>query len=116
MSDPHSDDTDRAARLQDLQTRFNTTLGARVTSIAALAAALRVGPWPLEKGENLITEVHALSGSAGLFGRARIGDAAAMLEKTLTRLKRRQTVTAVDLADVRDAAARLCTAHADGGA
>jgi HPt (histidine-containing phosphotransfer) domain-containing protein len=114
MSDPQSDDPDRAARLRDLQTRFNATLPERVTSIAALTTALRVGPWPEDTGEDLLTEVHGLAGAAGLFGRPRIGDAAAMLEKTLMRLKRRKAFTAVDIAEVRDAAQRLSAVFADG--
>jgi hypothetical protein len=114
MSDPPSNDPNRAARLRDLQTRFNATLPARVAAIATMVAALRVGAWPEDKGEDLLTEVHGLAGSAGLFGRPRLGDAATVLEKALMHLKRRKSVTAVDIATLREAARRLSAVYADG--
>jgi hypothetical protein len=106
------DDHDREVRLSDLRTRFATGLDAKVSAILSHAKTVRVGAWPGRVSDDLLTEVHGLAGSAGLFGQERIGDAAAAIERLLIGLARRKTVTAVDLAQLREAARKLETAHA----
>jgi HPt (histidine-containing phosphotransfer) domain-containing protein len=106
-----SDDAGRAARLSAIETRFRTTLEERVKTIVAGAARVRVGTWPGATGEDLITTVHALAGSAGLFGQERIGEAAAAMEKILNGMSSAGTTTAVDIARLREAAQRLETVY-----
>jgi hypothetical protein len=114
MNSGNSDDHEREARLASLRTRFATGLDAKVTTILTHAMTVRVGPWPGTVSEELLTEVHGLAGSAGLFGQERIGDAAAAIERLLIGFARRKTVTAVDLAQLREAARKLEIAYAAG--
>src|SRR5579871_5855623 len=104
MSSDDSPDPERDARLSALRMRFRMTLDQRVTAIRASAAAVRVGPWPGPESEAFLAEVHGLAGSAGLFGHERIGEAAAAIERILVGFSRRQTVTAVDITRLREAA------------
>jgi hypothetical protein len=113
-SDP--DDSTRKARLDDLRARFLGTLDDRVAMILAQARAVRVGAWLAPADDKLLTEVHGLAGSAGLFGQERIGDAAAAIERLLVGFGKRRTVTAVDLALLREAARKLELAHAEAKA
>ncbi len=113
MAPTDPDDTDRDARLNDLRTRFLSTLSQRVGTILTHARAIRVGPWPGTVDDKFLTEVHGLAGSAGLFGQERIGDAAAAIERLIIGFGRRGTVMAVDLALLREAARKLELAHAD---
>jgi hypothetical protein len=112
MTPADPDNAGREARLNDLRTRFAAGLDARVTAILAHAKTVRVGAWPGAVSDSLLTEVHGLAGSAGLFGRERIGDAAAAVERLLVGFARRKAVTAVDLAQLRDAVRKLEIAHA----
>jgi HPt (histidine-containing phosphotransfer) domain-containing protein len=114
-SDPPDDDQDRAreARLNELRTRFLSTLSTRVGMILLQVRAVRVGAWPGPDSETLQNEVHGLAGSAGLFGQDRIGDAAAAIERVLSGFSKRRTVTAVDLAQLREAARKLDAAYVE---
>ena len=114
-NDPPDEDQDSArdARLNELRTRFLSTLSARVGMILLQARAVRVGAWPGPDSETLQNEVHGLAGSAGLFGQDRIGDAASAIERVLSGFSKRRTVTAVDLAVLRDAALKLDAAYVE---
>lgn len=111
MTPGDPEDRDREARLTALRTRFATGLEAKITAILAHAKTVRVGPWPDTVSDDFLTEVHGLAGSAGLFGQERIGDAAAGIERLLIGFARRKTVTAVDLAQLREAARKLEIAY-----
>ena len=104
-------DPARDARLGELRERFAATLEKRVAAIVGGVTAVRVGPWCAAPGDALLTDVHALSGSAGLFGADRIGEMAAAVERLLMALQRRASITAVDVAMLREAVQRLQAAY-----
>ena len=66
MTPTDPDDSARATRLNDLRTRFLSTLDARVGLILAHARAVRVGAWPGPDSQVLLNEVHGLAGAGRL--------------------------------------------------
>ena len=64
------------SRLIELRSRFRAVLPERLATIRQRLAALGPGEWPGTATEELRGEVHALAGSAGLFGYDGVGAAA----------------------------------------
>jgi HPt (histidine-containing phosphotransfer) domain-containing protein len=78
-----TDGTDVEARLEALKTKYASKLGDRVAEITPYWERLSVRQDTTISLDDMITLVHKLAGSAGMYGHNRLGDAAGRLEAAL---------------------------------
>lgn len=78
----------REGRLAAVGADFRRSLPATVDVVNQLLNELRTAPWSAEPAEALLTKVHTVAGSAGLFGYADVGETAAVVERILITLAR----------------------------
>ena len=77
---------DPKAQLEELRRVYAEQLPTKLSEVDAAWRALAAGPWSPQKFQEFHRKVHALAGSAGMFGFPAVSEKARILDLELKRL------------------------------